>query len=792
VLVPAVVSLALGIGANVALTGFLDDLLFRPPGGVREPEEIVRLFFQEPKGRPQAEVSYPMFHDLKGHVDAFDELAALTTFDGSLGRGLGAHPARIGLATYNFFPLLGVSTVRGRSFTKEEGDPRRAEPVALLSWSLWQRGFAGRADVVGRTLPVGGQSYTVIGILPQGFSGLDVDPVDLWLPIGAAGPLAAAPGFAGDRFNSFLYLIARLQPGRSRLAAAREATLVHRRVYAALGDREAAGRQITLGSIAPGSQPYRALEARLAVWLAGMSGLVLLIACANVANLLLVRGLDRRRELAVRLALGSGRGVLARLLLAESLLLALLGGLAAWWVARLVMALLRAFLLSEGARAESGFDPRRLALLAASSLLAGLLSGLAPAFFGRRSDLLASMHDAPGIFGPGRSRVRSALLVSQVALTFALLVSAGLFLASLQRARSLRLGFEPDRVLLGTYDLRGFGSKPQEVAALYRRALERVRGLPGVERASIAAGIPFRSSFGISIALPGRADVWDLIPGGIYYNAVGEDFFSTLGTALLTGRPLTVHDAAGAERVAVVNATMAARLWPGQSPLGRCFKVGDEHAPCTTIVGVVEDARRNQLREPPTFQFYVPLAQAPDMGASALFVRTSSDPAHLITEVRHALQGAASGLPYAEVRGMNELLASQVRPWRLGARLFSVLGLLALALAGVGLFGALAHSAAMRAHELGVRKALGASLRSLLAQVFGFALSLAAVGIGLGWLGSALAARFLEPILFETSARDPRAYLAAALTLGLAALVATLPVARHTARLDPAIVLRTD
>lgn len=273
---------------------------------------------------------------------------------------------------------------------------------------------------------------------------------------------------------------------------------------------------------------------------------------------------------------------------------------------------------------------------------------------------------------------------------------------------------------------------------------------------------------------------------------MGEDFFSTLGTALLAGRALSAQDVAGGERVAVVNATMAARLWPRQSPLGRCFKVGDEHAPCTTVVGVVEDARRNQLREPPTFQVYLPLAQAPDLTAAALFVRASGDPVRLIGTVRHALQSAAPGAPFAEVRGMNELLASRVRPWRLGARLFSVLGLLALALAGVGLFASLAHSAAMRAHELGVRKALGASLRSLLAQVFGFALGLAALGIGLGWLGSALAARFLEPVLFETSARDPRAYLAAALTLGLAALVATLPVARRTARLDPAVVLRAE
>ncbi len=793
-LASAAVCLALGIGLNAAMLGVLDLILMRAPAHVRDADSLLRIYYLQPGGGGlQSTVSYPMVADLAGKADTFSGLAAYSRFDSSIGLGPEARKVRLGLVTASFFPVLGVQPVQGRVFSESEIHPERPAPFSLVSWELWQRSFGGSPDIVGKPLRIAGQVYTVIGVLPRRFTGVDPDPVDVWLPVGVVGSLWAGPGWSQNRANFFLNVVGRLRPGVSTEQAVQQATAVHRSAYAELGDRDATERSVLLGPVQWGRDPMGAAATRLLAWLVAGSAAVFCIACANVASLLIIRGLERRRELAVRLALGASRVGLARLLLAEGMLLAVLGGMAALAAARWGGELVGVFLLPEGT--PYGTDLRLLAILAALSLGAGLLCGMGAALWGSREETASATRNGTSERSPGRSRFRAALLVAQVAFTFLLLVGAGLFLRSLRNVQGLSLGLQPDRVLVVTVNLQSVGWTPAQVDEYHRQALERVRALPGVERASVAAGIPFRSSFGTWLTVPGYAgDVYALAPGGIYYNVVTEDFFSTLGTPLLRGRGFTARDHAGSERVAVVNESMARLLWPGQDPLGRCFQAVDEVFPCITVVGVAADARRIALLgEPPTLQFYLPMAQVPGVLTSrALFVRGSGDPDRLAAAVRREMQALAPDLPFVDTHPLSGLLERQLRPWRLGATVFSLFGLLALGLAMLGIFAAVAQAVASRADELGVRMALGAGFKDLLWLVLRFGLGPAALGLALGlglaaWLG-----RFVEPLLFEVSTRDPGVASAALLALLGAALLASLVPALRVRRLDPAAVMRTE
>ncbi len=790
VFVAGTLCLALGIGANAALLGVLDLLLLRPPAHVVAPESVKRLYYQEPHdGAPQGVLSYPMYADLAGSVEAFAATAAVARFEASLGRGPGARKVRVAAVTPSFFPLLGVQPARGRLFADDEGRPSQAPDIALVAWEFWQRSLGGAPDVLGRVLPVEGRGYTVVGVLPPRFTGVTLHPVDVWLPIGAAGALGAGPRWFEDRHQFFLAAVARLRLGVSPEQAAGEATLRHRGAYAGLGDPGAARRVVSLRSVQRGREPEGAPVARLAAWLAASSGAVLLIACVGVASLLLFRGLERRQELAVRRALGASRWRLTRLLLIEGFLLAALGGLAACAMVLAGGPAIQGLLAPEAGERAVTLDLRLLLIVGLVSLVAAVLSGCGVALR-RREEALAATLQARAT-RPGRQWMRAVLLAAEVGLTLALLVAAALFLRSLQNVWALPLGLDQDRVLVVTANLHRTGLTAAEADAFHETALARVRGLPGVERASVATGIPFRSSFGTSVLLPGRGDVRDLPAGGLYWQAVTEDYFATLGMPLLRGRGVTARDGAGAERVAVVNATMARSLWPDEEPLGRCFHVLEPAAPCVTVVGVVGDARRSALREPATAQFYLPLRQAAgETPSRALFVRAAGDPTALAAAVRREVQGVSAGAPYVEVRPLAELLDPQVRPWRIGATFLSLFGLVALAVAATGTFALVAHSVASRTQELGIRLALGARLGHLVWSVAGLGVASTATGVALGCVLAALLGPLVEPLLFDVSARDPAAALAAAATLLLAALAAGLLPALRLRSLDPAAAMR--
>jgi predicted permease len=778
-ILPAIACLALGLGGATLLAGVLDALLFRPPAGVSRADSVVRLATAVGASPPQAQVSYPVYTDLAGKVAAFSDLAAFAAFEGSLGRGPGARRVRSALVSPGFFQLLEVSPVRGRAFTPEEGDPRRPARVAVLSFDLWQRAFGGDEKAIGRQIDVGRERMTVVGVLPARFAGLELEPVDLWLPLGAGAVAGRLDGWWNGRGISFLQVVGRLRPGVSAALAAEQATAIHRQAYAALGDLEASARSVGIRPVQPGYHPESSREIRVALGMTATAFLVLAIACANVSSLLLVRGIERRRELALRLSLGSDRLRLARLLILESLLVALLGALGAIALVGLGRPLVRAFLLPPGSSVPSPIDPRTLAVLLVASLAAGLLAGMTPALWAGRQGLAAILRSAEHGGSRLHVRLRSLLLVLQVASTFVLLAGAGLFLASLENLAALPLGMAPGRVLLAKVDFAREEGGSRQATDFYQQALERARQLPGVTRAGLAAGIPFRSSFGAMLWVPGYGEVDSTIaPGGLYYDAITEGYLATLGTAVHRGRDFTAGDGPGNEKVALVDETLARALWPGQGALGRCFKLTEESAPCRTVVGVVADTRRQRFDEPPTARFYLPLAQTPELAPSALFVRVAGNPEASEPALRGALQAVAPDLPWIDVFPLSDLLDRQLRPYRQGAAVFSLFGSLALVLAALGLVAAVSHAVATRKRETGIRLALGGRPTPLALRVWLEQLAPIGAGLILGLFVALMGAPLLAPLLFGVAPRDPAVFAGAVILTASAAVVALLPAFR--------------
>jgi putative ABC transport system permease protein len=791
-----VLTLGLGIGANATMYGVVDRLLLQPPDHVQDPDRVVRIFQQRPSpfsgelvtGGP----TYPDYADQRAHAGLAAVAAYTSVQERTVGAGEEASRAQVALASAELFPLLGVVPTLGRFYTEEEG-AEGAPLTAVLGAQYWRSAYGANPGVIGRRLMVAGHLFTIIGVAPHGFTGVDLQRVDIWLPLEATHVAWNRDGGCLDTRNCWwMYAVARLSEDVSVGAAEAEATRLHLNGRRAMIDegRYSDQARIVLGPLIAARGPNASEETPVVRWLVGVSAIVLLIACANVANLLMARGTERRREIGVRLALGASRGRMVGQVIIETLLLSLAGGLLALGIARWGGELVRTTLLPGVYFPSSALTGRLLLFTLLAALLAGVLAGIPPALQGRRTGVFGALGQGGRGSSQRRSPLRSSLTVTQAALSVMLLVGSGLFVMSLHELRGRDLGLEVEGLLMGTLEYTDPALDEEGQTALYEEALRQVSSLPGVASAAVT-GVPFQWAFATDLEVPGLDSLPRLSGGGPYYYPVSPGYLETLGLAITQGRALDASDGGPGDRVAVVSETMARTLWPNEDALGRCIQVGGEEEPCTTVVGVAEDAARGFLEDSPYMAYYVPSSQL-DTPHRAIYVRVAARSGELRLELARLLRSFSADVRYAHVRSIEEMLDPQARAWKLGATMFTVFGLLALALAAVGLYGVLAFDVAQRTRELGIRSALGAHTGRLLRSVLYHGGRLGVLGVALG-LGSAyVAAPFVRELLFEVSPRDPRVFVAVALVLmGVTAAASLLPGVRAT-RVDPIEALRTD
>lgn len=781
-----VVTLALGIGANAALYGVADRLFLRGPAHVTAPEQLVRvlLHFEGGDGVPARSSPWIPWNtsEAVAGTGAFDDLTRYRFEERLAGVGSEVRPVRLAAVDDRYFPLLGAQPQRGRWFGSDDA----AGAGAVVSAAFARARFGSAADAVGRRLDLDGAAHTVLGVAPEGFSGPHLDGVDVWVLLD--------PLETGSRNWYVAARLAEADPGaRERVVAAAEAA--HRRTDPGRFFQWARDGSVILAPVGAGDDGGRPPEVAVAALLLGVSGLVLLIGVANVVNLLLARLSRRRREVAVRLALGIGRRRLARGLFTENLVLAVLAGVAALPVAWGAGALLRQVLLPGVAWSASPLPWTVVAATGGAALLTAVLVSLVPLARAGRTDLARALRSGGRGAAGARGGLQLALATTQITLSAALLLGAGLFLESFRTIRVTDLGIDAHRVVALTLREAEPGAIPSPSAeehALYDRALEALRGAPGVDAVAVSLGLPFLYNFGLSVAVPGRDSIPELPGGGPWLSAVSAGYFHAAGTALVRGRDFTPDEVEAGAPVVVVSEAMARTLWPSAEAVGSCLHVGSMDAPCSRVVGVAEDVHRTGYREPPSMQYYVPLTPGGRFGGMALVVRVSSTGAPAMDDLRRRLDGLDPRVAYVDATVLERVLDPQVRPWRMGAWVLGLAATVALLVSILGVYGVLSYLVERRRREMGVRIALGASGSGIRRLILTQGLGAASVGVVLG-VGATLAARrWLEPLLFETEVGDPVVLAAVVVVLLGTATAACLLPAGRAARVEPILCLRDD
>jgi predicted permease len=800
--VAVIVTLGLGIGANATMFGIVDRLLFRPPAMIAAAERTGRIFLPRTyRGKEDltAFMGYRKFLDLKENTKSFDAMTPFYTNRKAIGRGDATRTMSVAASDPDLWRMFDVKPVIGRFYGEDDNQLDAPHHVLVLSYGFWQTQYGGRRNAIGEHIDVGAINYTVIGVAPEGFTGFDDVSVMGFVPTASAAS-TIDPGreekWYGTYHMSWFEAFARRKPGVSLAAADADLTRAHQLSYQKQYDGEKRATPPSLvkprGFLAPvlrarGPQPTS--ESKVATWLAGVAMIVLLIACANVANLLLARALRRRREIAVRVALGMSRSRLFMQLLIESLVLALLGGAVGLAIAQWGGTILRRVLLNQQSVTHSAFSDQRLLIFVVVLVAAvGFITGLVPALQTGRGDVAATLKAGAREGTVHRSRLRVGLLVAQAALSVVLLVGAGLFVRSLVNVKNVRLGFDANRLLYIDLNWRGMKIDSIQQIAMRQRLLERVKTVPGVENAARGLTVPFSSTWSLNLYVPGIDTVDKL--GEFTMQAGTPELLSTMGTRILRGRDITAEDREHSPRVAVINETMAKKLWPGQDPIGKTMRVSSDTNPVTTIVGVAEDVRRGSLNEPEA-HYYLPIDQV-FRAEGGLFVRTKGDPAASVEAIRHALQPMMPGVSYVTVTPMSTIMGYITRSWELGATMFVVFGALALVLAAVGLYSVIAYNVTQRTHEMGVRLALGAQARDVIRLIVREGLAIVVPGIAIGAIAALVASRWVGSLLFEVSPKDPTIVSAVLITLVLVAIAASWIPAIRAARVDPNEALRAD
>ncbi|HYY94051.1 MAG TPA: ABC transporter permease [Pyrinomonadaceae bacterium] len=799
----AVVTLALGIGANTAIFSLIDKLLWRQLP-VSEPGRLVLLSAESLNPRFLNTIfSYPDYKDYRDRNSVLSGLVAFRDAEVTVGAGEGAERVNGELVSGNYFDVLGVRAERGRAIRPEDDAAPGQSMVVVLSHGLWQRRFGADPPVVGQTVTLGGASYTVVGVAPAGFNGLALErPTYFWVPLAAEQQLTGEQLFALDkRGAAWLRLVGRLKPGVSLEQARAGLDLLARQVRDANTPEGERGRPFYERRmlLEPGGGGISILRKDLSKpleLLLATVGLILLVACANVANLLFARAAARRKEVAVRLALGAGRARLVRQLLTESVLLALAGGTAGLLFAEWLTGLLLTYNPYKIDLAQTSFaagpDARVLAFTFAVSTLCGVVFGLIPALQSSRPDLLPALKGEVSALGRKGARLgpRGPLVVLQVALALVVLVGAGLLVRSLRNLFAIDPGFRAAGVLLVPVSLDSKNYDEPRARAFLRELNERLRALPGVASVTTATVTPMGGGvYTRSLTVEGYAPQ----PGeniGVDANEVGPGYHELMGIPLVEGRGFTERDAAGAPPVAVINEAMARQYFPGQNPLGRHLFLGKGSAPLE-IVGVARDSKFHSLTEPPLAHLDTPILQDPYAYRSVVFhVRAKADAAALLADVRREVKALDPALPFADAGTLTDELGNSLAAARMAAQLSALFGAVALLLSAVGLYGAISYSVEQRTREIGIRMALGARPRDVLALVIAKGLLLTAAGAGLGLAAALALTRLASGLLYGVSATDPTTFAAVALLLSAVALAACYVPARRATKVDPMVALR--
>jgi putative ABC transport system permease protein len=804
--IAVVVTLALGIGANASMFSIVDRLLFRPPPMLVHPALANRVYLGSTyRGKEyiSSGVQFARYLDLTDFTHDFARTAEFTQRKLAIGVGTDAEELNVSAVSASFFGFFDARPVLGRYFSTAEDAPVTGSPVAVLSYGYWQMKYGGRKDALGQTMHIGATIYTVIGVAPQGFVGLWPDaPPAAYVPITAIGrEMGQQLRLDGQNWNTTYHwtwasMIAERTPGVNDASANADLTQAVLRSYQKEAATDKGMDPIALtkprgiaASILSDRGPKESSLARIATWISGVALIVWLIACANVANLLLARALRRRREIAVRLALGVSRGRLASQLLTESFALALLGGVAGAAVAQWGGALLRVLFISKTSTGSVIDDPRTLVFTGVAAAAAGLLTGLAPLVQTAHTDLSRDLKAGAREGTYHSSYMRTGLLVFQGTLSVLLLVGAGLFVRSLANVRATPLGYDADPVAVVDLNMRGVILDTNQAHALRVKMLEAAQAIPGVAHASVQVTMPFWSTWDTDLHVAGIDTVGKL--GEFDLNAVTPDFFATMGTRILRGRGIGPQDVAGAPKAMVVSQAMAKKIWPHADAIGQCVKVEADTMPCTYVVGIAENIKNSGLNDDPGLYYYLSWPQfAPSQGG--LFVRMHGPAASQTEVIRKALQPLMPGVSYVTVTPMSDVLGGQTKSWQLGATMFLAFGVLALVLAAVGLYSVIAYNVAQRTHEMGVRVALGAQVRDLMRLVLRQGIGVSVAGIGLGVAIALSVGRWVQPLLFNESPRDPVVYISVAATLLVVAILASLVPARRASRVDPMRALRSE
>lgn len=803
-----ITTFALAIGANAAMVGLVVRLMFMPLSGVADPDALSRLRIEvttsDGDHYAMSTTSYPVHRSARALDDAFAGVAAAQPARLAIGRGAETVEANVIAATGDYFGVLGTRPALGRFFGPDDDALPAGSAVVVLSHAYWQQRYGGSTSALGEHIVIDGVDYTIVGIAPRGFSGDALAPVDLFVPLTVVERKSGA-NWMNETGRHFVSIIARIRR-RAAVPAALGA------LTASIGAQSSDDRTLS-ASLVPltahdGVSPR---QSEIARWLAAVSAIVLLVAIANVATLLLLRAARRRREIAVRLALGAGRARLARQLLVEGWLLSSLGALAALLVARWAADLVRVALLPDLASTERFIEPGALATTVVAATLAGVAAGLAPLLQTTRRDVAAELQ--AGRASSARFGAQRVLIAAQVALCTLLLFGAGLFVRSLQRLEAQDLGFSTSRLLTVTLTFRDAMSGVDR-DRLYTETAARLTRMAGVDAATVAQAMPFGNFNVPPISVPGRSEPPSVDGQLPYLYAATPAYLRILGVRLREGRLFNDDDRRGSAWVVLVNETMARSLWPGQSAIGKCIRAGFDPAaaepsplapaslPCRQVVGVVADSRVRSLQATGTegklMQYYVPFGQQPvpfmpnASQINTMIVRVTGDPARLSSAVQRFIQSTSPSPVYAAVKPYEDLLDPQIRPWRLGATLFTALGALALAIASVGLFAVMSYVVTQRTREIGIRIALGGTAWSIAANVAGGALRLVGIGALVGAIAALGLAPVAGPMLFETSAHDAGVFGAVATVLAIVALSAAGLPAWRAARVNPSVTLQSE